>query len=323
VTTIDLTDSPAVIDSKAASSGAAPGIEQPARPAVRGLAHSRHRRWWLATSAAVVLLAVGAVLYFRGSEQPGYLTTAIDRGDIEAAITTTGNTNAVTTVQVGSQVSGNVIALYADFNTKVKKGQLVARIDPAIFQAKVDQAKANLESSRSAVVTARATVVKADSDIANAQANVATAKANVVRARSAVTDAGTKNSRRVELVKQGIIAQEDADTAQSTYDQAVASLDAENAAVVAAESAVASAQAQKEVAQAQLQAAESQVKQNTAALQQAQLDLDHTQIVAPVDGTVVSRNMDVGQTVAASFQAPTIFSDRPGFDEDAGGYECG
>src|ERR1019366_1447975 len=229
------------------------------------------------------------------------------RGDIEAAITTTGNTNAVTTVQVGSQVSGNVIALYADFNTKVKKGELVARIDPAIFQAKVDQAKANLDGAQSAVVTARATVVKADSDIANAQANVATAKANVVHAQSAVTDAGTKNVRRVELVKQGIIAQEDADTAQSTYDQAVASFDAETAAMVAAQSAVASAEAQKEVAQAQLQAAESQVKQNAAALRQAQLDLDHTQIVAPVDGTVVSRNMDVGQTVAASFQAPTIF----------------
>ncbi len=304
--TIELLGSPTVDDSKPASSGATPGIEPSARPSLGHLAHSRQHRWWLAASA-IVVLAVGAVLYFRGSEQLGYLTIPIDRGDIEAAITTTGNTNAVTTVQVGSQVSGNVIALYADFNTKVKKGQLVARIDPAIFQAKVDQAKANLDSSRSAVVTARATVVKADSDIANAQANVATAKANVVRAQSAVTDAGTKNTRRVELVKQGIIAQEDADTAQSTYDQAVASLDAENAAVVAAQSAVASAQAQKEVAQAQLQAAESQVKQNSAALQQAQLDLDHTQIVAPVDGTVVSRNMDVGQTVAASFQAPTIF----------------
>ena len=236
-----------------------------------------------------------------------YVTTAIDRGDIQAAITTTGNTNAVTTVQVGSQVSGNIIALYADFNTKVRKGQLVARIDPAIFQAKVDQAKANLESARLAVATARATLAKADSDIANAQANVANQKANVVRAQSAVTDAKTKNARRVELVKQGIIAQEDADTYQATYDQAVASLDAADAAVNAAEYSVASAQAQKEVAQAQLQSSQAQVRQNTAALQQAQLDLDHTQIIAPVDGTVVSRNMDVGQTVAASFQAPTIF----------------
>lgn len=268
--------------------------------------HPRRARWWLAVSL-VVLIGLGAALYFRGPAQPAYLTAAVDRGDIEAAITTTGNSNAVTTVQVGSQVSGNVIALYADFNTKVKKGQLVARIDPAIFQAKVDQAKANLGSAKSAVVTARATLVKADADIANAQANVANQKANLVHAQSSVTDAKTKNARRIELVKQGIIAQEDADTAQAMYDQAVASLDAAEAAVTAAQSSVASAQAQKEVAQAQLQSAEAQVTQSTAALKQAQLDLDHTQIVAPVDGTVVSRNMDVGQTVAASFQAPTIF----------------
>jgi len=282
------------------------GTEQRSSAGKRIFPQPRRTKWWLAASA-VVLIALGATFYFRGSGQPGYVTTTIDRGDIEAAITTTGNTNAVTTVQVGSQVSGNVIALYADFNTKVKKGQLVARIDPAIFQAKVDQAKANLDSSKSAVVTARATVVKADSDIANAQANVANQKANLVRAQSAVTDAKTKNARRVELVKQGIIAQEDADTAQATYDQAVASLDAANAAVTAAQSLVASAQAQKEVAQAQLQSSEAQVTQSIAALKQAQLDLDHTQIIAPVDGTVVSRNMDVGQTVAASFQAPTIF----------------
>jgi HlyD family secretion protein len=294
---------PITEDSKAAKPPVAAKMELP--PAGLKTASSK-LKWWLAATL-VVVLAGGAVYYFRGSSEPAYLTAALDRGTIEATVTATGNTNAVTTVQVGSQVSGNIIALYADFNTKVKKGQLVARIDPAIFQAKVDQAKANLDSAKSAAVTARATVVKADSDIANAQANVANARANVVRAQSAVTDAKTKNARRVELVKQGIIAQEDAETAQSTYDQAVASLDAENAAVVAAQAGVASAQAQKEVAQAQLQSAESQIKQNMAALEASQLDLDHTQIIAPVDGTVVSRNMDVGQTVAASFQAPTIF----------------
>lgn len=297
---------PEVIDGKRPNQPVAPKIESQPLPATRVLAHPSKAKWWLTASLAA-LIALAGVYYFRGSAKPVYVTTAIDRGDIQAAITTTGNTNAVTTVQVGSQVSGNIIALYADFNTKVRKGQLVARIDPAIFQAKVDQAKANLESARLAVATARATLAKADSDIANAQANVANQKANVVRAQSAVTDAKTKNARRVELVKQGIIAQEDADTYQATYDQAVASLDAADAAVNAAEYSVASAQAQKEVAQAQLQSSQAQVRQNTAALQQAQLDLDHTQIIAPVDGTVVSRNMDVGQTVAASFQAPTIF----------------
>jgi HlyD family secretion protein len=128
-----------------------------------------------------------------------------------------------------------------------------------------------------------------------------------VRAQSAVNDAKLKNARRIELFQQGIIAREDADTAQSTYDQAVASLDAASADVAAAQSGITSAQAGREVAVTQWESANAMVKQVTASLQQAQLDLAHTRIIAPVDGTVVSRNMDVGQTVAASFQAPTIF----------------
>jgi HlyD family secretion protein len=268
---------------------------------------STAKRWWVVGGAAVVLIAAAIWLYTRGSGDVQYVTGRVDRGDMEATITATGNCNAVVTVQVGSQVSGNIIALYADFNTKVKKGQLVARIDPAPFQARVDQAKANRDSANAAVATARANVTKADADIANAQANVATQKANLVHAQSAVSDAKVKNDRRVELLKQGIIAQEDANTAQATYDQAVASLDAANAQVNAAQTVVESTRAERTVAQAQLDSALASVKQNEAALRQAQLDLDHTSIVAPVDGTVVSRNMDVGQTVAASFQAPVIF----------------
>ena len=262
----------------------------------------------LAASALIfVLLGIVVWNYYAKSQKATYTLAPVDRGDVESSITATGNCNAVVTVQVGSQVSGNIIALYADFNTKVKKDDLVARIDPAIFQARVDQAKANLDSAKAAVVTARATLKKAESDIANAEANISTQKANVVRARSAVTDAKLKNDRRVKLVEEGVISAEDADTARATYDQAVATLDATNADVNAAVAAKASAEAQREVAQTQLDGAQAIVNQDAAALQQAQLDLIHTEIRAPVDGTVVSRNMDVGQTVAASFQAPTIF----------------
>src|SRR5258705_8110189 len=104
-------------------------------------------KWWLAASV-VVLVAIACVIYFRGSAKPVYLTATIDRGPIEAAITATGTVNAVKTVQVGSQVSGNIMALYADFNTKVKQGQLVARIDPAIFQARVAQTRAAVDSAK-------------------------------------------------------------------------------------------------------------------------------------------------------------------------------
>ncbi len=276
-------------------------------PPPKGFLVRSNRRKWLVAASVVVVLAIGATFYFRGSAHPTYVTTAIDRGDIEAAITATGSVNAVKTVQVGSQVSGNILALYADFNTKVKAGQLVARIDPAIFQAHVDQTRAAVDSAKASVVSARASIAKAQSDIAGAQANVASQKANLVHAQSAVTDAKTKNDRRVEMVKDGLIAREEAETYQATYDQAVAGLDAAQSAVTAAQSSVTSAQAQKDVTQTMLDQAQSQVKQTTATLQQAQLDLAHTQILAPVDGTVISRNMDVGQTVAASFQAPTIF----------------
>jgi len=304
--TTELLVPPLIDDSKTVIPQIGLGTEPPKLPRKGSLATSNRRKWLLAASV-VVVLAIAASFYFRGSAQPAYIAATIDRGDIEAAITATGNLNAVKTVQVGSQVSGNILALYADFNTKVKAGQLVARIDPAIFQARVDQARAAVDSARASVVSARASIAKAQSDIAGAQAGVASQKANLAHAQSAVTDAKTKNDRRVEMVKDGLIAREEAETYQATYDQAVAALDAGQSAVIAAQSAVTSAQAQKDVTQTMLDQAQSQVKQATATLQQAQLDLAHTQILAPVDGTVISRNMDVGQTVAASFQAPTIF----------------
>ena len=259
---------------------------------------------------AVILLAVagvGAYTYYSRSHTVEYVTARVDRGDIEASISATGNCNAVVTVQVGSQVSGNIVQLFADFNTKVTKNQLVARIDPTIFQAKVDQVQASLDAANAGVINAQASVKRSDADIANAQSNVINLRANIVHAQSALSDSKTKLARRVDMFKQGIIAKEDEDTAQATYDQAVASLAAAQAQVTSAQANVASVQAQREVAVTQLASAQAQVKQAAASLQQAQIDLDHTQIRAPVDGTVIARSMDVGQTVAASFSAPTIF----------------
>ncbi|HTA43452.1 MAG TPA: efflux RND transporter periplasmic adaptor subunit [Bryobacteraceae bacterium] len=132
-------------------------------------------------------------------------------------------------------------------------------------------------------------------------------KANVVKAQSAVDLAKVENVRRQEMVRTGSTSQEDADTAKANYDQALAGVDAVKAAVSAAESAADSARKGIDVAQTQLEQAKAVVQQDQAILSQAQLNLEHTRIIAPVDGTVESRNMDVGQTVAASFQAPTIF----------------
>jgi HlyD family secretion protein len=276
------------------------GVAAPRAP------HTR-TRWILAGATLVILAATGIFLWVQSSAKPAYITARIVRGDIDSTVTTTGNLNAVITVQVGSQVSGNILALYADFNTKVKKGQLVGEIDPAPFKAAVDQAGASLNAAQSAVLTASAALAQARANLVSAQANVASQRANVVKAQSAVNFANVVNDRRKVMVQNGSTAQEDADTTQAAYDQALASMDAVRQAVTAAEAAEAVAREGIDVAQHQLDQAKAVVEQQAAIVSQAQLNLSHTRILAPVDGTVESRNMDVGQTVAASFAAPTIF----------------
>jgi HlyD family secretion protein len=271
------------------------------------VAAKKVRRRWLAGGILLCSIAVAAFYFSRSAPLPQYTTARIDRGDIDSTVTTTGNLNAVITVQVGSQVSGNIIALYADFNTKVKKGQLVAEIDPALFQAAVAQSTAVLEAARAAALTAQASLAKSQADLASAQANVANQKANFVKAQSVVDLAKVENDRRQTMVRTGSTSQEDADTSKATYDQSVASMDAAQAAINAAQAAADSAQKGVDVARTQLDQANSVVAEDQAGLAQAQLSLDHTRILAPVDGTVESRNMDVGQTVAASFSAPVIF----------------
>ena len=265
------------------------------------------RKWITAGTGAMAVLGGGFLWYLHGSSNVRFQTARIERGDIRSSVSATGNTNAVVTVQVGSLVSGNIKALYADFNTKVKKGQLVALIDPQSYQARVDQARANVDSAKASVLNAQAAVQKCDADIAAAVANVATARANVLHAVSAVKDAKVKLDRRVQLGKEGILAAEDVETAQATYDQAVAQQDAAQAQMDAAQRQVDSGKSQRDVAVAQLESAKAQVKQMAAGLEQAQVDLNNTHITAPVDGTVTARHMDAGQTVAASFQAPDIF----------------
>jgi HlyD family secretion protein len=184
---------------------------------------------------------------------------------------------------------------------------LIARIDPAPFQAKVDQGQANLDAARAGVANANAGVQKALAGIQAAKASVAAAVANVVKAQVASQDAKVKADRRVELAKAGVLAQEDVDTAQATYHTAAADQDAIVAQQRAAEDNVTVAQAELTVANTQLAANQAQVKQFEAALRSSQIDLDHTYIKAPVDGVVVARHVDVGQTVAASLATPTLF----------------
>jgi HlyD family secretion protein len=264
-------------------------------------------------SLGLVILAVAAGVwgYFyvqSGGNAPQYRLGRVERGPLTAAVSATGTLNAVTTVQVGSQVSGQIKQLFVDFNSVVRKGQVIARIDPETFEAKVNQARADLEGSNAAVLNQQAQVERARADVENMRAAHAESRAQTSRAQVALTDAKRDFERKTELFRRELIARSERDTTHATSDSAEASLEAARAKEQAGLAAITSSQAQLRVAEAQLKTAQAQVRQKQAALQQAAVDLEHTVIRAPVDGVVVSRQVDVGQTVAASLQAPILFT---------------
>jgi HlyD family secretion protein len=211
------------------------------------------------------LLIIGFIFLRDGQGKEKYITAQVGRGNISEVVTATGTLSAVITVQVGSQVTGLIKSLYADFNSVVKNGQLIAQIDPDPFRAKVDQAKANLNAAKATVATTQANVEKDKANLKQTEINL---------------------KRTNELFKKGIVADSDRVTAQASYDSAVAQVKAD---------------------EASYRNALAQVEQQKANLESAELDLSHTRITSPVDGIVISRNVDVGQTVAASLQAPTLF----------------
>jgi HlyD family secretion protein len=201
----------------------------------------------------VLILGTGGFLVFKGGNSKlTFRTEKVSRGDIRQTVTATGTLNAVITVLVGTQVSGTIQKLYVDYNSIVKKGQLLAQIDPSLFQAQVDQQRANLLA----------------------------AKANVEKIQATLADAKRTYERNKALFARNLIARSDLDTAQTNYESNVA----------------------------QLGQAKAQVDQTRAALNTAEINLRYTKIISPVNGMVISRNVDVGQTVAASFQTPTLFN---------------
>ncbi len=219
--------------------------------------------------ALVVLAALGAggaALYARRDRTEMQVnTTPIGRGDIIDTVGATGTLQAMTTVQVGSQVSGNIEWLGADFNSIVKRGQVIARLDPSLFDAQLQQVQANL---------------------AQARANLTKARSELDRSRVQVTDAQQKYARAKELASQQLLPASELDAAKIAVDSAAASLASQQATVVQVGAAV---------------------TQSEASVNLSQVNRNHTIIVAPIDGIVTQRNVDVGQTVAASMQAPTLF----------------
>lgn len=240
-------------------------------------------RWrWLAAVVVLAAAGIGAYVWYQRSQQDGapvWRTAKVARGPITATVSATGTLNARVTVPVGSQVSGQIRELHADFNAEVRKGQLIARIDPETFEYRVRQAQADLEAARAQVLTAQANVNAAAAAVSRITVNLAEATRDVDRKR--------------QLVERGFIAGAELDKARAVMD--------------AATEEQRSARAQVEVTQAQTRSAQAVVAQREAQLASARVDLERTAIRAPVDGIVIKRSIDAGQTVAASLQAPELF----------------
>lgn len=267
----------------------------------------RLTKWIIVIALCALAAVLGWAWWSHLQAQVTFETAALERGSIQANITATGTLNPVVNVQVGSQVSGNIKALYADFNTKVTKDQLVALIDPQIFQAQVDQASAAAASAGAAVVTAAAQVEKAKADLAGAAANKSNMESVLAKDKANALNAQFQWKRAEQLSKDGVVSDQDRDTAKAAYDASQAQITADQSQIDAAEQNIQSAKSQVNVAIAQWKTAQAQQQQAQAALAQTRINLEHTRILAPVSGTVIARHFDVGQTVAASFQAPDIF----------------
>ena len=235
-------------------------------------------------AAVALVAAAGGGWYWYESRSAAsevkYRIGKVERGPLQAVVVASGTLNAVTTVQVGSQVSGQIIEILADFNTQVKKDQVIARIDPQSFELRVNQTRADLDAARGAVGVA--------------QSNLAAQRAELARVKVNLADAERDLARKKTLVEKNFLSPAELDKAGTLRD----STREQQRAV----------EAQIKVAESQVDSAQAAVKQREALLKQAQVDLERTIIRAPVDGTVILRNVDAGQTVAASLQAPVLFT---------------
>jgi HlyD family secretion protein len=234
---------------------------------------------WLAVIVIIVIISVGAVMKGR-SQDVRYITMPVKRGSITAMVQSTGTINPLTTVPVGSFVSGTVQYIFADYNTKVHAGDVLAQLDPTIYQAQVTTARGNLGS--------------AVANVKNLEASIIADQANVDKLKATAVYAQVNAKRIADLTQQGVISQDQDDQTQSNY--------------IAANASVNQAIAQVNQTRAQLAQAQAQVVSAQGNLRQAETNLEYTTIISPVDGTVVARNVTVGQSVAASLQAPNVFT---------------
>jgi len=257
----------------------------------------KHKFLKIGLPIIILILALGAfgvVNRRRSSGEINYFTTAAARGPLKRVVNATGVVQTVLTVPVGSQVSGQVLELYADFNSVVKRGQLLAKLDPRNLESQV-------ANSRASVAAAQARVKSAQAEITNQAANLTSARASLEAARVTRDNTQVQLQRATEMHQRGITSQNDFDTAKANFDSALARYNQAAATIEQVQAQTISTQAQLEQASAGLQQAGSE-------LDRAQINLEYANIFSPVDGVVISRTVDVGQTVVSSMQTPTLFT---------------
>jgi len=255
------------------------------------------------------LLSVAFIVFAGDSAPAGKFQTAkIERGSITKSVSASGQLNPVVTVQVGSGISGQISELLVDFNSEVKSGQVIARIDPERFEGEVVKSKAELSVAKATIATKRAAVDQARANLENARSVLAAQEADVERFGVTRADLKLDYDRKNKLRKRGVVAVSQVDKAKAAWEVSVAQEKSSKAKVLAQQSAVIARKAQLGMAQAEVKHAQASAQQKGAALHIANVELKNTYIRSPLDGVVIGKDVDVGQTVAASFQAPTLFT---------------
>jgi HlyD family secretion protein len=237
-----------------------------------------------------------------------YLTAPVERGDVSSTLSATGTLKALVTVRVGSQLSGQIADLLVDFNDEVREGQPLARLDSRTFESQVREAEAALEVARAQVLTQRATLHTAAANLASKRGSLKVAQARVESARAQLVETERDLRRKQVLAGTQALAPASVDEATTANQSAAAGLHAADAEVEVAKEAIVAGEAGQMMADANLLFAEATERQKAAELDQARIDLARTVISAPIDGVVIGRDVDRGQTVAASLEAPTLFT---------------
>jgi HlyD family secretion protein len=261
----------------------------------------------------LVLAALGGVaLYFVpgwnvAPAEGSYRTAKAERGEIVATVSATGTINPTTTVIVGSQLSGQVVEILADYNSEVKAGQVVARLNQDHIRARLDAARADLAQMRAQRMVTEGQIEKVKAETEKARAAQVDMEAQVTRNEALLADADRIYKRQSDLRTRGFAADAAVDTARATRDAQEAALASARAQVNSAKAALLGLAADLQVAQANLAAVTAQGQQREAAVRQIEVDLSNSEIKSPVNGVIVQRNVELGATVAASLQAPELF----------------